>query len=185
VLATLLRNQTNGIAKRGIAHRDLKAENIFICGNGMPKLGDFGSAVPFLSATGEKVLRTGWDGLDGWGENRVLTQVSEVQGTEVYLPPEASEQSSGPYHADVADIWQLAILYVAMSIRKFPWETASPYDEGFRAFLHNPQGLLAKLPPRSRDLIGRMLEIDPSSRATWNEIYDDRWVERFMNASRS
>ncbi|KAF2179758.1 kinase-like protein, partial [Zopfia rhizophila CBS 207.26] len=92
------------IHSKGVAHRDLKAENVMICGDGMPKVGDFGSAVPFLDESGQILFS------------------KDVEGTEPYLPPEINRLPAMPYNAALTDIWQLGILYVAMALRKLPWD---------------------------------------------------------------
>ena len=71
---------------RRIIHRDLKAQNIFVCRNGMLKIGDFGVS---------SIL------------NSTVDVVKTVSGTPYYMAPEQFEQL--PYNFS-ADIWSLGVL---------------------------------------------------------------------------
>lgn len=75
---------------RKILHRDLKAQNIFLSGNGIVKLGDFGIA-KVLSSTVEKAVT--------------------IVGTPYYLSPEIIQNS--PYNFK-SDIWSLGVLLYEM-----------------------------------------------------------------------
>ncbi len=86
---------------RKILHRDLKAGNVFLCKNGMVKLGDFGIA---------KVL------------NSTIDKASTIVGTPYYLSPEIIKNK--PYNFK-SDIWSLGIILYEMCALKPPFNGAN------------------------------------------------------------
>ncbi|KAI9704086.1 MAG: hypothetical protein M1836_006947 [Candelina mexicana] len=121
----------------GIAHRDLKLENVLVTEDGVVKVIDFGSASLFRDGlTDEAVLR-------GYGMYvfTIMGEIANTQiygcivgrvGTEVYMPPEAYTSSS--YDPEAADIWSLAILFCSMWIQRYPWEAPLQSDPDFVRF---------------------------------------------------
>ncbi|KAK1759323.1 Serine/threonine-protein kinase oca2 [Echria macrotheca] len=224
----------------GLAHRDLKLDNVVVSEHGIMKIIDFGSAhvfkYPFESG---------------------IVLASGIVGSDPYLAPEVYDEKK--YDPQAVDIWSLAIIYCCMTLRRFPWKVPRMSDSSFKLFAaepspgHDPKRLLlphpastsaldstpardfdpavfrseapdghAKehkhehgkdtkaeadpkspvdgastqspttterkevvrgpwrilrlLPRESRNIIGRMLEIDPKKRAKMSEILDDPWV---------
>ena len=83
---------------RRIIHRDLKAQNVFMCRNGMAKIGDFGVS-SVLSYTHE--------------------MVRSVNGTPYYMAPELFDEI--PYSFP-ADIWSLGVLLYEMCCLQYPFK---------------------------------------------------------------
>ncbi|KAI0017484.1 Pkinase-domain-containing protein [Xylariomycetidae sp. FL0641] len=116
----------------GLAHRDLKLDNVVVSEHGIMKIIDFGSAhvfkYPFES---EIVLASG------------------VVGSDPYLAPEVYDERK--YDPQAVDIWSLAIIFCCMSLRRFPWKVPRMTDNSFRLFAseptpgHDPKKLI--LPP--------------------------------------
>lgn len=100
----------------GLAHRDLKLDNCVMTTNNVVKLIDFGTATVF-HYPGKKT-----------------TLASGVVGSDPYLAPEVlSEQGYDPRKADV---WSVAIIFMCMVLRRFPWKIPDPKsDASFRAFV--------------------------------------------------
>lgn len=137
----------------GLAHRDLKLDNVVVSEHGIMKIIDFGSAhvfkYPFESgivlASGELcVLRASRDA-------QMLTSVTGIVGSDPYLAPEVYEEKK--YDPQAVDIWSLAIIYCCMTLRRFPWKLPRLSDNSFKLFAaeptpgHDPKKLL--LPPSS------------------------------------
>ncbi|OAA52218.1 Serine/threonine-protein kinase-like domain protein [Beauveria brongniartii RCEF 3172] len=103
----------------GLAHRDLKLDNVVVSEKGIMKIIDFGSAhvfkYPFES---ELVLAKG------------------IVGSDPYLAPEVYDQKD--YDAAAVDIWSLAIIYCCMSLRRFPWKLPRMTDNSFKLFASEP-----------------------------------------------
>ncbi|KAI9884955.1 MAG: hypothetical protein M1823_003269 [Watsoniomyces obsoletus] len=103
----------------GLAHRDLKLDNVVISQHGIMKIIDFGSAVtfryPFETAD---VLASG------------------VVGSDPYLAPEVFTQDE--YDPQATDIWSLAVIYCCMTLKRFPWKLPRMTDNSFRMFASPP-----------------------------------------------
>ncbi|KAI1505361.1 kinase-like domain-containing protein [Biscogniauxia marginata] len=118
----------------GLAHRDLKLDNVVVSEFGIMKIIDFGSAhvfkYPFES---EIVLASG------------------VVGSDPYLAPEVYDERK--YDPQAVDIWSLAIIFCCMSLRRFPWKVPRLSDNSYKLFAaeptpgHDPRKLI--LPSRS------------------------------------
>ncbi|KAL7627689.1 Nitrogen permease reactivator protein [Parahypoxylon ruwenzoriense] len=118
----------------GLAHRDLKLDNVVVSQHGIMKIIDFGSAhvfrYPFES---EIVLASG------------------VVGSDPYLAPEVYDERK--YDPQTVDIWSLAIIFCCMILRRFPWKVPRITDNSYKLFAsepspgHDPKKLI--LPSRS------------------------------------
>ncbi|TKX19780.1 serine/threonine-protein kinase-22 [Elsinoe australis] len=187
----------------GLAHRDLKLDNVVINEHGIMKIIDFGSAVVFrYPFENDIVLSTG------------------VVGSDPYLAPEVYDNTR--YDPQMADIWSIAIIFCCMCLRRFPWKAPRMSDNSYRLFVSPPDPgqdellnpsrkssqpssdshgnkdekshptgsdaptikgpirLLRLLPRDTRHIIGRMLELDPKKRATIDEILANEWVSNAL-----
>ncbi|KAI8575370.1 hypothetical protein K450DRAFT_262122 [Umbelopsis ramanniana AG] len=150
------------IHSMGIAHRDLKLDNLVIDGLGIVKLIDFGCSCVFRHPFETKV-----------------TMCKGICGSDPYIAPEQYVQPS--YDACLNDVWSCGIIFVCMSIRRFPWRIPRPtHDAAFKAFI-NPSGqgayrLLKLLPRESRNILGRILQVDPAKRCSLEEVLQDPWL---------
>ncbi len=171
-------NGVNYLHSVGLAHRDLKLDNCVVSNNGILKLIDFGSSTVFkYPNTKGTLLSTG------------------IVGSDPYLAPEIMKSQSS-YDPQKTDIWSIAIIFCCMSLNRFPWKVPKESDNSFKLFSskpeeteikgkdgHNhkhitgPNRLLRLLPTASRPIIGKMLQLDPSKRATMDEIFQDDWIK--------
>ncbi|WEW60962.1 Nitrogen permease reactivator protein [Emydomyces testavorans] len=103
----------------GLAHRDLKLDNVVVNDRGIMKLIDFGSAVVFRYPF----------------ENNIVL-ASDVVGSDPYLAPEVHEEKR--YDPRATDIWSLAIIYCCMSLGRFPWKQPKLSDNSYRLFASSP-----------------------------------------------
>jgi len=134
---------------KGVIHRDLKPDNIFLAARPVP-------------AT--KILDFGISKFRGQGDV-ALTRTGVVMGTPLYMSP---EQARGARDVGVtADIYSMgAILYEALSGQPpFPGES---YNEVLAKVLMDTAKPLGQLrgdvPPALADVVQRMLGKDPASR---------------------
>ncbi|GJJ74003.1 hypothetical protein EMPS_06361 [Entomortierella parvispora] len=165
-IACCFKGIAEGVAylhEMGVAHRDLKLDNCVMNEQGIVKIIDFGCSMVYRLP-----FQTN------------IQMARGVSGSDPYIAPEVfSQEEHDPCGADV---WSLAIIFVCMTLRRFPWTLPRPeMDPSFQAFV-NPSGFgkarLMKLMPReSRDILGRMLEADPEKRAKMPEVLADEWVQ--------
>jgi serine/threonine protein kinase len=215
----------------GLAHRDLKLDNVVVSKEGIMKIIDFGSAHVFRYPFENGIVRA-----------------KGIVGSDPYLAPEVYDAKD--YDAQATDIWSLAIIYCCMTLRRFPWKLPRLTDNSFKLFAaeptpgHDPKRLLAQhnahkegrrhsgasaetqapkaaeagpakgkravsptplaaatpstatlvaedpkkeiikgpwrilrlLPRDSRHIVSRMLDLEPGSRATMEEILEEPWV---------
>lgn len=108
----------------GLAHRDLKLDNVVINEHGILKIIDFGSASVFRYPF----------------ENGIV-EAHGIVGSDPYLAPEVCNDLK--YDPQPADIWSLAIVFACMTLRRFPWKAPRQSDNSFRLFSSPPD------PPQS------------------------------------
>ncbi|KAG1455248.1 hypothetical protein G6F56_007112 [Rhizopus delemar] len=164
-VACCWRQLLNGLSylhSMGIAHRDLKLDNIVLDHMGILKIIDFGCSIVFKYP---------------FDSNITMTQ--GVFGSDPYISPEQYTQVA--YDPRLSDIWSCGIIFVCMSIRRFPWRVPRLSDPAFRSFATNENQqkfrLLNLLPKGSRSVMTSLLEIDPSRRYSLETIMNDNWVK--------
>lgn len=133
------------IHSQNIAHRDIKPENIFITGNNIVKIADFG-----LSSHVEhgQMLHT-------------------FVGSIPYCPPEVLDQEN--YNPFQADIWSLGITFYKMAVGKLPFNSAS------KESLRKSIDLMIYPIPQNLDhdfvdLLGKMIVFDPRKRYSMDNL---------------
>ncbi|CAG7919005.1 unnamed protein product [Penicillium olsonii] len=117
----------------GLAHRDLKLDNVVVNDRGIMKLIDFGSAVVFRYPF----------------ENDIVP-ASGIVGSDPYLAPEVYDEKK--YDPRPTDVWSLAIIFCCMTLRRFPWKQPRMTDNSYKLFVSNPSPgtPLADSDPRRR-----------------------------------
>ncbi|KAL5084561.1 hypothetical protein Trisim1_011652 [Trichoderma cf. simile WF8] len=103
----------------GLAHRDLKLDNVVVSDKGIMKIIDFGSAhvfkYPFESGS---------------------VPAKGIVGSDPYLAPEVYDAKE--YNAEEVDIWSLAIIFCCMTLRRFPWKIPRMTDNSYKLFAASP-----------------------------------------------
>ncbi|KAI9019191.1 kinase-like domain-containing protein [Phycomyces nitens] len=146
----------------GIAHRDLKLDNLVLDHEGILKIIDFGCSSVFKYPFEDHI-----------------TMSKGIFGSDPYIAPEQYTQPQ--YDPRQSDIWSCGIVFVCMTIRRFPWRFPRMSDPSFKAFATNQnqqQFRLLKLLPRdSRALLAAVLNMDPTKRPTIEAMREDRWTQ--------
>ncbi|KAH9001212.1 Pkinase-domain-containing protein [Lactarius akahatsu] len=113
----------------GLAHRDLKLDNCVMTTNNVVKLIDFGTAIVFHYPGSSHQRATG------------------IVGSDPYLAPEVITQEN--YDPRKTDVWSVAIIFMCMILRRFPWKIPdAKADPSFRAFVNSHPELSQKPSPR-------------------------------------
>lgn len=133
--------------ERGVAHMDLKLENIMInLDTGVIKIIDLGQANRFIEG----------------GEYKYETRIA---GTVPYIPPEVYRRY---YRGDRYDIWSCGIILYTMKYRRMPWHETTERDK--RYMKYRETGRLGIEETRLGRLIYGMLEINEEWRIDIREI---------------
>ena len=140
---------------QGIAHRDLKPENLLLDANDMLKISDFG-----LSN-----LQRG--GVDGQGQ---LLQT--VCGTPNYVAPEVLKERG--YNGIIADLWSCGVVLFVMMAGYLPFD--DPNMTALCTKIERGEYRMARhFSESAKDLIGKMLTVDPMKRITLEGIMSHPW----------
>ncbi|KAF1939073.1 Pkinase-domain-containing protein [Clathrospora elynae] len=103
----------------GLAHRDLKLDNVVVNEHGIMKIIDFGSAAVFKYPFEDEIVLA-----------------SGIVGSDPYLAPEVYDLSK--YDPQPTDIWSLAIIFCCMTLRRFPWKAPRVSDNSYKLFVSPP-----------------------------------------------
>ena len=136
--------------KLGICHRDLKPENLLMDDYNNIKIVDFG-----LSNT--------------YKEGETLKTAC---GSPCYAAPEMI--AGKRYHGLGSDIWSCGIILYALLTGNLPFD-----DENIRKLLQKVMTGIYHIPedvsPSPRDLLAKMLQVDPTMRPTLREVMMPPW----------
>lgn len=153
---------------RGIAHRDIKLENVLVDSRDMTlKVADFGYAAQGLSEEAQ-MLRS-------------------YRGTFTYMAPEIKEGRA--YEGKRADLFSAAVVLFILIRGIFPFKEARK-EEYFYSLLcqKNYQEYWSKvesnhLSEDCRDLLQRMLAYNPEERLTVAQIRAHPWMTKATSSS--
>jgi serine/threonine protein kinase len=141
------------IHDQGIAHRDLKLENILCNAKGQVKIVDFGFS-RCARSPGE-LFRTSC-------------------GSPAYAAPEILEEK--PYDGCMADMWSMGVILYALITGTLPWRANNQnvlYEQISRADYEIP----ATVSVLCSDLIRKLLNVNPALRLTAKEAGNHPWLE--------
>ncbi|KAI4627894.1 hypothetical protein J4E80_002029 [Alternaria sp. BMP 0032] len=173
----------------GIAHRDIKLENLLLSKDGHLKISDFGVAEVF---TGEHPGLRASGGECGKNMGEIRLSEPGICGSLPYIAPEVLAKDHS-YDPRPLDIWSTAIVYLTMTFGGCPWQAAKPefeyyarFKKGWDSWLerhpdgdifdgvdgHPKCGKLFSLiePPSIKRLMLKMLHPIPSKRITIGEV---------------
>jgi serine/threonine protein kinase len=137
-------NGLDYIHSQGIIHRDLKTSNILLAKKNSVKIADFGLS---KRTTNKKINRC---------------------GTPNFMPPEVLNKSD---HSFKSDIWSLGVMIYEMVVGEPPFASETPEETYMNIKMlafHFPEKL--KLSHEIKDLIKRLLVINPDDRLSLQEI---------------
>ena len=138
---------------RGVYHRDIKPENLLIDENGNLKVSDFG-----LSALTDQIRP---DGL-----------LHTLCGTPAYVAPEILSKKG--YEGAKVDVWSCGIVLFVLAAGYLPFNDPNMmnmYKKIYKGEYRCPKWMSEDL----KRFISRLLDINPETRITIDEIVKDPW----------
>jgi len=143
---------------RGVYHRDLKPENILLDDHWNLKISDFG-----LAAVKEQIRP------DDGGLLHTLC------GTPAYVAPEVLAKKG--YDGAKVDIWSSGVVLYVLTAGYLPFSDANLmnlYRKIYRGEFKCPRWMSSDL----KKLLSRLLDTDPNTRITVDEILHDPWFRK-------
>jgi serine/threonine protein kinase len=137
------------LVMNGVIHRDLKPDNILLCG-GMLKIGDFGFAKNLNSTS--SLLKT-------------------LVGTPAYMAPQILKEERYNYKCD---IWSLGVIVYEMVVGKIPWQFTQNNLECFRKEILTRQVTIPEtvaISANMRNFIYGCICLDEAKRLDWGQIF--------------
>lgn len=145
---------------KGVAHRDIKPENILLDCKFNVKLADFGLSNNFER---EELMNT-------------------ACGSPCYACPEAI--AGKPYLGPKADVWSSGVVLYTLASGSLPFEDAN-LSALYQKILSGKFQIPVHFSTELTELIGNILQIDPSNRVSVREILNFPWLRTYPAASLS
>jgi 5'-AMP-activated protein kinase catalytic alpha subunit len=142
--------------RMSIVHRDLKPENLLFGSNKELKIADFGlSSVYTRGGT-----------------------LSTACGSPCYAAPEMVRGLK--YEASPVDIWSCGIVLFTMVCGFLPFEDDNQ-DKLFNKIIKGQFQIPSHLSPMCKDLLKRILNVNPNTRVTFEQIKEHPWLKLNYN----
>ncbi|OQD70162.1 hypothetical protein PENDEC_c026G06666 [Penicillium decumbens] len=138
--------------KKHVMHRDIKPENILVGIHGEIKISDF-----------------------GWSVHAPNNRRQTMCGTLDYLPPEMLR--TGPqtnYYSEKVDLWSLGVLTYEFLVGEAPFEDTPVMTQ--RRITRADMTVPSFISPEARDLIKKLLVLDPEKRIPLDDIQRHPWI---------
>lgn len=150
--------------ERGIIHRDLKPENVLLDDQMHVKITDFGTA-KILDLTGKKqfgAISVANDPLDGADTDRANSFV----GTAEYVSPELLTDKNA---CKASDLWAFGCIIFQLLAGRPPFKAGNEYLT-FQKIVKLDYSFPDSFPSTARDLVKKLLVLDPSQRPNIDTI---------------
>ncbi|RAL15028.1 aurora family serine/threonine-protein kinase [Aspergillus homomorphus CBS 101889] len=138
--------------KKHVMHRDIKPENILVGIHGEIKISDF-----------------------GWSVHAPNNRRQTMCGTLDYLPPEMLKPGSQDnFYNEKVDLWSLGVLTYEFLVGEAPFEDTPVMTQ--RRIARADMTVPSFVSPEAKDLIKRLLVLDPEKRISLDEIQRHPWI---------
>lgn len=133
---------------KNMIHRDIKSANIFLCCNGLVKLGDFGFSKHYSGSVSENVGKT-------------------FCGTPYYVAPEIWRRN--PY-SKKADMFSLGVLLYELLALKRPFDGQNMTEVMEKTLKGQYEPLPSSITEEMRSLVTWLLHDDPAKRPSTSQL---------------
>ncbi|KAI0480686.1 Pkinase-domain-containing protein [Xylariaceae sp. FL0804] len=138
--------------RKHVIHRDIKPENILVGIHGEIKISDF-----------------------GWSVHAPNSRRATMCGTLDYLPPEMLKPgSSDNSYNEKVDLWSLGVLTYEFLVGEAPFEDTPVMTQ--RRIARADMTIPSFVSPEARDLIKRLLVLDPEKRIPLDAVQTHPWI---------
>jgi len=135
-----------------VMHRDIKPENILVGLHGEIKISDF-----------------------GWSVHAPNNRRNTMCGTLDYLPPEMIRPGREEnWYSEKVDLWALGVLTYEFLVGEAPFEDTPVMTQ--RRIARGEMTIPAFVSPEARDLIKRLLVLDPEKRIPLEDVERHPWI---------
>ncbi|KAK0284904.1 spindle assembly checkpoint kinase [Friedmanniomyces endolithicus] len=138
--------------KKHVMHRDIKPENILVGLHGEIKISDF-----------------------GWSVHAPNNRRNTICGTLDYLPPEMIKPNREEnWYSEKVDLWSLGVLTYEFLVGEAPFEDTPVMTQ--RRIARGEMSVPSFVSAEARDLIKRLLVLDPEKRIPLEEVEKHPWI---------
>ncbi|KAH9004199.1 kinase [Lactarius hatsudake] len=172
---------------KGIAHRDIKPDNILLDHLGVIKFVDFGAA-KILARNHRTMLRSRRPTEGAFGGGLGVGMSSSLTGTPMYMSPEVIKNDTSGRHGAM-DIWSMGCVVLEFATGKKPWSHLD--NEWVTRTIMYHIGVATQHPPLPEpdqlsevgiNFIKACLTVDPTRRPSAFELMDHPWMLDFRKA---
>lgn len=140
--------------ENGIAHRDLKPDNILLLKDGTLKIADFGVSEIFK------------------GDNGKITGSA---GSPAFMAPELLKAGQKEFHAKAIDIWAMGVILYCLNFGTLPF-LGGNILEIRDAIVNKDFTVPENTNPDLKDLLAKLLCKDPQQRISMDELRVHPWI---------
>lgn len=154
--------------KRGVIHRDLKPENVLLDNQMHTKITDFGTAKIL-----ELPKREHASGLPQMDDVTDRNRANSFVGTAEYVSPELlTDKNAGK----ASDLWAFGCIIYQLLAGRPPFKAGNEYQT-FQKIVGLDYEFPIGFPPVARDLVERLLVLDPSRRLQIEHIKNHEFFD--------
>jgi len=160
--------------KHGVAHRDIKLENILIDSHQNIKLIDFGLSVYVDSPALKSDKMDLCDYVCAHHEDDQILSTDFV-GSDNFVAPEILKHQ--PYCPFKSDVWSAGVVLFCLLYGKFPWNHDARVDVLKRTGVHPKLTLPhSHVSDSAKNLLVNMLQLDPKQRISLKDVMNSEWL---------
>lgn len=154
---------------RGVIHRDLKPENVLLDDQMHIKITDFGTAKLLQDPRAPKDPTKPYD-ISGEEES---SRAKSFVGTAEYVSPELLTDKSA---CKASDLWAFGCIIYQLLTGRPPFKAGNEYQT-FQKIVGLEYEFPAGFPPAARDLVERLLVLDPQRRLSIEHIKNHEFFD--------